>query len=237
MNLRIMLIAPICLFMLSACCGDIHEQGGIKSISPPSSNESSDEAQFSAQMSALEYLPDVFPEWCRDDIVPESTYVRAALTDGSIIIVPDMKLADLPQSFRDTLTCSERDNIYGERAGTYTNQEAQDALYAVYQTDDLQFTTIYYNPNLNERYEDAGVEYIREVIALSDKFCTYQGARLGDSAKRFIGNGIETWQTSGTPYMEYSADNDVLTGLHSCAFSEISSLKSKEIRLLTHNER
>lgn len=237
MNLRIMLIAPICLFMVSACWGDIHEQGEIKPISPPSSNESSDEAQFSAQMSTLEYLPDVFPEWCRDDIVPESSYVRAALTDGSIIVVPDMTLADLPQSFRDTLTCSERDNIYGERAGTYTKQEAQDALYAVYQTDDLRITTIYYNPNFNERYTDAGIEYIRDVIVLSDKFCTYQGARLGDSAKRFIGNGVETWQSSGTPYMEYIADNDILTGLHSCSFSEISSLKNKEIRLLTHNER
>lgn len=237
MSFRMVLCASICIFGLTACHTNIPVQNVEEPLILSKEDDIPEEENYSAQMSPIEYLPSVFPEWCLDDIVPEDAYVRACLTDGNVIIVPDMKFVELPQTFKDTFICLERDNIYGDRAGTYTDQEAQDVFYAVYQSEDLQIITMYYNPVLKDKYTDAGEEYIREIIALSDKFCTYQGAHIGDPAVRFIGSGIKTWQTSGTPYMVFGAEKDILNELYSCSFSEISSLKSKEIQLLTHKKQ
>lgn len=253
MDLRRISATLLCLFSLTACSGDphgqsgdIHQQSKIEVIpSPvhnetpeeiskhsPFSEETPEEVQVSERMDIHDYLPEVFPEWCRDDIITWDSYPRAAFTDGNVIIVPDMKLTDLPQSFRDTLTCSER-GIYAERPGNL-DQRAENALYAVYQTDDLQFTTVYYDPEQSDRYEDAGVEYVREVIALSDTFCTYQGARLGGSSAPFLGNSKESIPTGETPFMNYSAGDGMITGLRSESFSDMDALKCKEIRLLAH---
>lgn len=241
MKFRKLLMTLVCVLMLSACGGetqeqidDIPEQDEVETVITPVSDEvldetldeNTDDDPFAESLDKLEYEPSVFPEWCRDDVNPWDTYTCAVLTDGTIIIVPNMKLTDLPQSFRDTLTCTKYDYVYD------VDPAAQDVFYAVYQTDDLQLTTVYYDPEKSDLYEDAGVEYIREIIALSDKFCTYQGARLGGYAPYYLWKGSEGWQTNGTPYMVYGAEDDVITELRSASFSELDTLKLNEIGLL-----
>lgn len=57
----------------------------------------------------LEYLPEVLPEQYREVLSPWDPYTRALLTDGVVIVAPDMKFSSLPQNFRDTLKCIDSD--------------------------------------------------------------------------------------------------------------------------------
>lgn len=50
----------------------------------------------------LEYLPEVLPEQYREVLSPWDPYTRALLTDGVVIVAPDMKFSSLPQNFRDS---------------------------------------------------------------------------------------------------------------------------------------
>lgn len=106
-------------------------------------------------------------------------------------------------------------------------QEFQDVLCSVYENDDLQIITAYFDPLKEDLYSDAGIEYIRVVHARSDHFCTYQGVRLGDSAETYTSQDAGTSISTGTPYMTYVTDDGKLADLFSSSFAEISSLKDR----------
>lgn len=174
----------------------------------------------------LEYLPEVLPEQYREVLSPWDPYTRALLTDGVVIVAPDMKFSSLPQNFRDTLKCIDSDLPYGQYLDADV-QEFQDVLCSVYENDDLQIITAYFDPLKEDLYSDAGIEYIRVVHARSDHFCTYQGVRLGDSAETYTSQDAGTSISTGTPYMTYVTDNGKLADLFSSSFAEISSLKDR----------
>lgn len=104
----------------------------------------------------LEYLPEVLPEQYREVLSPWDPYTRALLTDGVVIVAPDMKFSSLPQNFRDTLKCIDSDLPYGQYLDADV-QEFQDVLCSVYENDDLQIITAYFDPLKEDLYSDAGM--------------------------------------------------------------------------------
>ena len=78
----------------------------------------------------LEYLPEVLPEQYREVLSPWDPYTRALLTDGVVIVAPDMKFSSLPQNFRDKAICTVCGQAYGGFAAhSLTKTEAKAATY------------------------------------------------------------------------------------------------------------
>jgi len=235
MKIKLLFTVSILAIMLTACASEASVQSTPPNTTVPTETaDPSPDEMIPPLQKPLEYLPDVFPAQYRDNIVPEDTYVKALFTDGRVIVVPDMEFLSLPQDFRDSLKIADSDLPYGQYLDADV-PEFQDVLCSIYETDDLQIITAYYDPQKAELYSDAGVEYIRTVNARSDAFCTYQGIRLGDPAQSCTGEEIGDFHTSGTPYMTYVTDGGKLVELSASSFPEIAdlSLKGKEIFLFS----
>lgn len=94
-------------------------------------------------------------------------------TPGNLFsAIPD----DLKQSFVQTVNGKEWP---GETA------TPNPVLYNRYENEDLQIDTTYWDPALRPNEPDLGIEYVRSITLLSDKYATARGLRLGDSGTRF----------------------------------------------------
>ena len=236
MKSKLLFTVSILVVILTACTSKSSIQSTTPHTAAPMETAvPSSEGTIPSLQKPMEYLPEVFPAQYRDNIVPEDTYVQALFTDGSVIVVPDMKFSSLPQDFRDSLKIADSDLPYSQYLDADV-LEFQDVFCAVYETDDLQIITAYYDPQKAELYSDAGVEYIRTVNARSDAFCTYQGVRLGDPAQSCTGEETGKLYTSGTPHMIYVTDEGKLVELRAESFSEMDVLKDKKIFFLSFAE-
>ena len=227
-KIKLLFTVSILVIILTACTSNASVQSSAPNTTAPAETAApSPDEMIPSLLKPMEYLPEVFPAQYRDNIIPEDTYVKALFTDGSVIVVPDMKFLSLPQEFRDTLKLTDSNLPYSQYLDADV-PEFQDVFCSVYETDDLQIITAYYDPQKADFYSDAGVEYIRTVSARSDAFCTYQGIRLGDPAQNCTGEETGEFHTSGTPYMTYVTDGGELVELSASSFSEIAVLVGKE---------
>jgi len=223
-----LLIVSILAVILTACASKAPAQSGApETTAPAAAVVSSQDEAIPLLQNPMEYLPEVFPEGYQDHMAPEDTYVKALFTNGSVIVIPDMKFSSLPEDFRSSMERIGSKLPYGRYLDADV-PEFQDVFCSVYETDDLQIVTAYYDPQKEALYPDAGMEYIRTVSARSDAFCTYQGVRLGDPAQSCTGEETGTFQTSGTPYMTYVTGGGKLVELSAGSFSEIAVLHQKE---------
>lgn len=170
-----------------------------------------------------DYLPEALPASCRAaaERHPWDPYTRALLTDGEVLIVPEMRLSQLPEAFRDALACVERDGAFEERYGLDW-PEWEGVCCAVYETEDLRIVTVYCAPETERQH--AGTEYVWEVQVLSAAFHTSQGIQLGDTAERCGTPEEAEGRTAGTPCLAYRVQEGVLTELAAASSRDLSTL-------------
>ena len=224
MKSKLLLTVAFLSIVLTSCTAKVSVQSGESNPAETAVPSTEDFVPWLSR--TFEYLPEVLPEQYREVLSPWDTYTRALLTDGVVIIAPDMKFSSLPQDFLDSLKCIDGNLPYGQYLDADV-LEFQDVFCSVYENDDLQIITAYYDPRKEDLYSDAGIEYVRVVYTRSDRFCTYQGVRLGDPAETYTSQDAGKSTSTGTPYMTYVTDDGKLVDLFSSSFAEISSLKDR----------
>ena len=165
----------------------------------------------------------VFPERARELVVPGDVYLHALFTNGEAVVIPGMRLRDLPEALYGTLKRLEDPLPFGAYFGLEAVQpDFEDVLCTVYASADLKLVTVC---RTGGQYDDAGVEYLYSVQALSEAFCNHQGFRLGDSAEDCgIGQDGESC-LGGYANMTFTVKDGIIVGMSASLAADMESLK------------
>lgn len=216
---KTVLSLALALVFLTACSAG--------AAAPP---EESDQPRWDPMYSDLA----VFPASARELVVPGDVYLHALLTDGSVVVIPGMRLDDLPESLRETLELTEGPTPFGTCFGLELVQpDFEDVLCTVYASADLRLITVC---RRDTQYSDAGTEYLYSVQALSKTFCNHQGFRLGDSAEDCYISQDGDHFSGGYANMTFTVEDGMIVGMTAGVAAVMEFLKVQADDLKKWNE-
>lgn len=156
----------------------------------------------------------------------QSSYIRSALLDGNVLLVPEMKLASLPGSYRRTLVLTDDQEklLEGEPFRDQT-------VICTYENDNVVIKTIAFRYDAvlpdGSKPEDTSVQYIYSVTAKTNQVVSLlSGLHIGDASPF----GLEGEYTmEGRPCLKYSYQNGVVSGLHAWAIRDMETYRYADL--------
>ena len=231
-------------FLVAALCGGLvgftvstpedTAQDNTTDLLRPEENTSAFEAP-SEKSAENAPLAETYNEQIKRTLIRGYGHIRSAFLDGETILAPEMTFHSIPETYRDTLVLAE-----GTERLPEGEPERDYSIIRIYENDNVIIRTMTLEENavtFNGKIpEDIGVEYIWSVFAKNSQVITLLGGlKIGDPSP-FGETG--SFSFAGSPIMEYSFQDNIITGLRATTSCDVEALKYKDLSdlCLTYDE-
>lgn len=153
-------------------------------------------------------------------------HIRSAFLDGETILAPEMQFHSISETYRDALVLTDDEGRLPEG-----EPERDYSIIRTYENDNVIIRTMTLEENAvtfdGKIPEDIGVEYIWSVLAKNSKVITLLGGlKIGDPSP-FGETG--SFSFAGRPIIEYSFQDNIITGLSAMTSCDVETLKYKDL--------